>query len=388
MLADYGEKIGLAFPPVDPVQQPKLIALLPDIATVSNPLDYTTPIWGRPDLTYPVFAKAISAISADVAVLIQDYPSAGLDASKSFYQQDAASFIKAAKEQGLPAAICATFPENMDAETRQTLIAEGVAPMQGIHETLNAIQDAADWWQARERIALAEPAPLLPILQTGESAMLTEDEGKRWLADNGFAVPVGQTVSLQQVGRTATEVGYPVVLKMMSPLLAHKTEAGAVALNLTDADAVASALIQMTADVTAHNPKAVTDKFLVEAMSPAPLAELIVTLRSDPQFGAALVLGSGGILVELVGDAVTLLLPATPDDIVRALNQLRAAPLLEGFRGRSKANTQKIATQLYQLCTAYLKDQTAIVEIEINPLFVYPDQICAVDALLHRAGDK
>ena len=388
MLADYGEKIGLAFPPVDPVQQPKLTALLPDIATVSNPLDYTTPIWGRPDLTYPVFAKAISAISADVAVLIQDYPSAGLDASKTFYQQDAASFIKAAKEQGLPAAICATFPENMDAETRQTLIAEGVAPMQGIHETLNAIQDAADWWQARERIALAEPAPLLPILQTGESAMLTEDEGKRWLADNGFAVPVGQTVSLQQVGRTATEVGYPVVLKMMSPLLAHKTEAGAVALNLTDADAVASALIQMTADVTAHNPKAVTDKFLVEAMSPAPLAELIVTLRSDPQFGAALVLGSGGILVELVGDAVTLLLPATPDDIVRALNQLRAAPLLEGFRGRSKANTQKIATQLYQLCTAYLKDQTAIVEIEINPLFVYPDQICAVDALLHRAGDK
>lgn len=384
MLADYGEKIGLAFPSVDPAQQAELTALLPDIATVSNPLDYTTPIWGQTERTYPVFAKTISAIDADVAVLVQDYPATGLDASKTFYLQDAASFIKATKEQGLPAVICATFPENMDAETRQLLIAEGVAPMQGIHEALNAIQSAANWWQARERIALVKPAPLLPVWQGGEPTMLTEDEGKRWLANNGFAVPDGRVKSAQQVGSAAIEIGYPVALKMMSPLLAHKTEAGAVALNLHDANAVTEALTQMIDDVTAHNPKAVTDQFLVEAMSPTPLAELIVTLRSDPQFGAALVLGSGGILVELVGDAVTLLLPATPDDIVRALHQLRAARLFEGFRGRSKADIRKIATQIHQLCTAYLNDQAAIVEIEINPLFVYPDQVCAVDALLHR----
>ena len=387
MLADYGEKIGLAFPPVDPVQEPELTALLPDIATVSNPLDYTTPIWGQPDLTYPVFAKAISAIKADAAVLVQDYPAEGLDASKALYQQDAAAFAKAAKEQGLPAAICATLPENMDAETRQLLIAEGVAPMQGLHETMNAIEQAADWWQARERISLAKPAPLLPACKGGEAKMLTEDEGKRWLTNNGFTVPDGRMVSAQQVSCAATEIGYPVVLKMMSTLLAHKTEAGAVALNLRDAAAVTDALTQMVADVTVHNSKAVTDQFLVEAMSPAPLAELIVTLRSDPQFGAALVLGSGGILVELVGDAVTLLLPATPDDIVRALRQLRAARLLEGFRGRSEADIPKIAFQIHQLCTAYLKDHVAMFEIEINPLFVYADQVCAVDALLHRAVD-
>ncbi len=387
MLADYGEKIGLAFPPVDPVQEPELTALLPDIATVSNPLDYTTPIWGQGDLTYPVFVKAISAIKADAAVLIQDYPAAGLDASKALYQQDAAAFAKAAKEQGLPAAICATLPENMDAETRQFLIAEGVAPMQGLHETLNAIQQAADWWQVRETISLAKPAPLLPACKGGGAKMLTEDEGKRWLANNGFAVPDGRLVSAQQVGDAAIEIGYPVVLKMMSRLLAHKTEAGAVALNLSDANTVVDALTQMIGDVTAYNPKAVTDQFLVEAMSPAPLAELIVTLRSDPQFGAALVLGSGGILVELVGDAVTLLLPATPDDIVGALHQLRAARLLEGFRGRSEADIPKIAFQIHQLCTAYLKDHVAMFEIEINPLFVYADQVCAVDALLHRAVD-
>ena len=348
-------------------------------------MDYTTPIWGQPERTYPVFAKALAAVGADVAVLVQDYPAEGLDASKIYYQRDAEAFARAAKERGIPAAICATLPENMDAGTRQFLIAGGVAPMQGIHETLNAIQDAANWSQTRAHIALARPAPLLPGFQGGGLSMLTEDDGKGWLASQGIAVPEGRTVSAQLAITAANKIGYPVALKMMSPLLAHKTEAGAVALNLNDAEAVTAAVAQMKTDVRHHTPKAVTDRFLVEAMSPPPLAELIVTLRSDPQFGAALVLGSGGILVELVGDVVTLLLPASPDDIARALKRLRAAQLLGGFRGRPKAELSKIASQIHTLCQAYLQERSTIVEIEINPLFVYSDHVCAVDALLHRA---
>ena len=384
MLADYAEKIGLEFPPVDPVQEAALIALLPEIATVSNPLDYTTPIWGQGDLTYPVFARAIAAINADAAVLVQDYPAAGLDASKGYYQQDAAAFGRAAKEQGLPAAICATLPENMDVETRQFLIAEGLAPMQGIHETLNAIAQAATWAKARARIAENWPAPLLPAGQGGTLEMLTEDRGKDWLSGKGVAVPKGRTVSGEEVAEAACEIGFPVALKMMSSLLAHKTEAGAVALSLGSAEAVRAAATQMSTDVASHSSKAVTDQFLVEAMSLPPLAELIVTLRSDPQFGAALVLGSGGVLVELVGDAVTLLLPATPDEIENAMQSLRVAMLLAGFRGRPKADLSKIAAQIHTLCQAYLQERDTIAEIEINPLFVYPDHACAVDALLHR----
>jgi acyl-CoA synthetase (NDP forming) len=384
MLADYAEKIGLVFPPIDPQQQPKLTALLPDIATVSNPLDYTTPIWGMPDQTYPVFAKAMEAVAADVAILVQDYPAEGLDASKNYYQLDAKMFARAAKEQGLPAAICATLPENMDAQTRQFLIAEGVAPMQGIHEALNAIQHAANWSRARARIASSGPEPLLPAFHLGSLAMMTEDEGKDWLANTGFTVPEGQAVSGQHAPNAATEIGFPVALKMMGPLLAHKTEAGAVILNLRDVDAVKAAVAQMQADVGAYSPDAVTDRFLVETMSPPPLAELIVTLRKDLQFGAALVLGSGGILVELVGDAVTLLLPSTPDDIARALQCLRTARLLGGFRGHPKADIQKVAVRIHDLCQAYLNECTSIAEIEINPLFVYPDNVCAVDALVHK----
>ena len=385
MLADYAEKIGLVFPPVDPADESALKALLPEIATMSNPLDYTTPIWGQGDLTYPVFAKAMAAVDADAAVLVQDYPAAGLDASKGYYQQDAEAFGRAAKEQSLPAAICATLPENMDLETRQFLIAEGLAPMQGIHETLNAISQAATWAQTRARISLRMPAPLLPAGQVGALEMLTEDKGKDWLAKQGVAVPQGRVATAEQLGDIAREIGFPVALKMMSPLLAHKTEAGAVALNLNDDAEVSKAAVQMRADVTAHKPAAVLDRFLIETMSPLPLAELIVTLRSDPQFGAALVLGSGGALVELVGDAVTLLLPSTADDIEKALQSLRVARLLGGFRGRPKAELSKIAAEIHTLCWAYLQDWATIAEIEINPLFVYSDHVCAVDALVHCA---
>ena len=384
MLADYAEKIDLSFLPVDPVQEIELAALLPKIATVSNPLDYTTPIWGQEDLTYPVFSKAISAVEAGSAVLVQDYPAEGLDNSKVFYQRDAIAFARATKESGLPAAICATIPENMDIETRQLLISKGVAPMQGIHETLNAISASAEWSQNRVRILLDIPRPLSPNLRVGQQVMVSEPEGKSWLLANDFAVPQGRVTSGQNLGAVASELGYPLALKMVSPYLPHKTEAGAVVLNLSDAASAIQASIKMQADVVSYNPQAATDQFLLEAMSPKPLAELIVTLRRDPQFGIALVLGSGGILVELVADAVTLLLPLSPHDITRAIKKLRVIGLLNGFRGGLQADLEKISLQIYRLCIAYTKHQDEIAEIEINPLFIYSDQVCAVDVLVHK----
>ena len=384
MLADYAEKIDLSFLPVDPVQEIELAALLPKIATVSNPLDYTTPIWGQEDLTYPVFSKAISAVEAGSAVLVQDYPAEGLDNSKVFYQRDAIAFARATKESGLPAAICATIPENMDIETRQLLISKGVAPMQGIHETLNAISASAEWSQNRVRILLDIPRPLSPNLRVGQQVMVSEPEGKSWLLANDFAVPQGKVTSGQNLGAVASELGYPLALKMVSPYLPHKTEAGAVVLNLSDAASAIQASIKMQADVVSYNPQAATDQFLLEAMSPKPLAELIVTLRRDPQFGIALVLGSGGILVELVGDAVTLLLPLSPHDITRAIKKLRVIGLLNGFRGGLQADLEKISLQIHRLCIAYTKHQDEIAEIEINPLFIYSDQVCAVDVLVHK----
>ena len=383
MLADHSEKIGLTFPEVSADGHAALRGLLPDIATVSNPLDYTTPIWGQAEHTYPVFSSALATMNADAAVFVQDYPAPGLDASKVCYENDAGAFARAAQEQRIPAAICATLSENMSEETRMHLISLGVAPMQGIHEALNAMRDAATWSERRKRIAAARPVPLLEGVASDAPKMLTEDEGKSWLSARGGRIPEGRSVAAGDAEDAANEVGFPIALKMMSPQLAHKTEACAVTLGISDVRALNVALSQMKRAVADHDANAVTDSFLVEAMSPTPLAEMIVTLRSDPQFGSALVLGSGGVLTELVGDAVTLLLPATSGDIAEALKSLRVARLLIGFRGREPADMDKVAAALHHLCDTFVQERRGVAEIEINPMFIYPDHIVAVDALIH-----
>lgn len=388
MLADYGEKIGLCYPEIPEEQADALAALLPDIATVSNPLDYTTPIWGQPEKTYPVFSKAIKAMNADAAVLVQDYPAAGIDESKVLYRNDADVFARAAREHDIPAAICATIPENIDVETRDLLISQGVAPMQGIHETLNAIEQAAGWGRARTCILSDPPDPLSGANAAVPLAMMTEDQGKLWIAGAGVPVPAGRCVNAKGAACAAQDIGYPVALKMMSPGLAHKTEAGAVTLGITNSSELAQGLDNMRASVGAYAPEAVTDRFLIETMAPAPLAELIVGVRCDPQFGAALTLGSGGILVELVGDATTLLLPCTPEDIRNAIEGLKVGRLLDGFRGREKADLDSIATSLHGMCRAFLGQRDTVAEVEVNPLFIYPDAICAVDVLLQKGAGK
>ena len=382
MLADHAETINLSFAPIAQQDHATLKNLLPDIATVSNPLDYTTPIWGQPDKTYPVFSQAMDVMSAGSAVLVQDYPAKGLDDSKCYYQHDAAAFGKAAAERGLPAAICATIPENLDEDTRRFLIDQGIAPMQGIHETLNAIGHAATWQYARKRVELDRPAPLLSAKEPYSTRLLTEDEGKAMLMNFGVQIPAGTTVSEADARSQAADFNYPVVLKMMSPNLAHKTEAGAVVLNITGPNDLIDKIACMKNTVKAYDMGAKTDSFLIEEMSPTPLAELIVTLRSDPQFGSVLVLGSGGILTELVGDAVTVLLPATSKDIEQALQSLRTAKLLGGFRGRPKANFARMSDQIHKICSSYVSHQSEIFEIEINPMFVYQEDMVAIDALI------
>jgi len=386
MLADHAEAIGLGFPAFGPAERAALLPLLPDIATVSNPLDYTTPIWGDASKTGPVFASAINGLLADSAVLVQDYPAAGLDESKPYYRADAGAFIAAAKARGIPAAICATLPENIDPETRDWLVAQGVAPMQGLTETLDAMRAAGLWAERRAQIMAERPTPLHALPDLATLHTVDEAAGKALLSTLGLPIPAGEVVAGAQVVQAASRIGYPVVLKMMGPKLAHKSEAGAVALGLANAADLTAALQKMRADVTAHDPLALTDRFLVEAMAPRPLAELLVNLRRDAQFGLVLTLGAGGVLVELLEDAATLLLPASASQIEAALNGLKIARILRGYRGARGADMAALAGFIAQLCQLFETHSATLAEVEINPLFVTATGPWVVDVLIQKAG--
>ena len=435
MLADHVQGLGLRFPPPSERTAERLAQCLPHTATVSNPLDYTTPIWGMPERVRPVF-DAMLADPCDIALIVQDYPLEGLDESKDSYLSDARSFIAAARAAGVPAAVCSTLPENLDRTTREVLVAAGVAPMQGIREALDAIAGAVWHGRRRQRIrdeacaADAEAGAGPPIgagcapgteaeagdrveaeagaaagagvgaragagaeaefgvgaaarlAGTGPVTSVDEHQAKRWLHGIGIPIPAGCVTGAREAPEAAARIGFPVAVKLVSEHLLHKTEAGAVALGISSPAEVEAAVARIRAGVRRLDADAPADRFLVERMVGPPLAELLVGVRTDPRFGLAMTLASGGVLTELVADAVTILLPASRVDMEEALERLRISRLLDGFRGSPPANRTVIVDALSRLASHLCREDNEVEEIEVNPLFVLTDRVCAVDALM------
>ena len=388
MLADKAEDIGLKFPNFNKEKSDKLVGLLPEIATLSNPLDYTTPIWGQPEKTRPVFQEAMNQGLVHSAILVQDYPAKGLDESLVYYRNDALAFAQAAADNNLPAAICSTIPENFDKETRDLLISLGISPMQGIHEALNAIKHATTWNKNRANILDAKSSCVFEVVANLEQLnVLDEYESKVLLKKNGFNIPQGKLCLDELNSNDSESLDFPIALKMVSSKILHKTELNAVALNIKSDLELRTAVTKMRSSVSKKAPNLVSNRYLIEEMANTPLAELIVGIRSDPQFGLSLTIGSGGILVDLIGDVSTIMLPTHSGEIREVIKHLKVFKLLDGFRGKPKVKLEVVVDVIMKLVIFAEENINLISEIEINPMFVYEDSVLMVDALI-SAFDK
>ena len=393
LLADHAEKIGLEFTRPSKKTTKRLSRLLHYTATVSNPLDYTTPIWGIPDRVLPVFETMLTD-PYDAAIFVQDYPPPELEESKPYYLNDAKSFIEASSKVRISSAICSTLPENMDQSTREMLVENGIAPMQGINEALEAISTSAWYFGRREAIRKngiekLRIKPLSEMPATGiVSTLIDEWEGKKHLQEIGLSVPEGDIADFAEVPEVAEKIGFPVVVKMVCKNLTHKTDAGAIALNLLSWEEVKIAVDRMKKDVENFDPAAVSEKFLVEKMLEKPIAELLVNVRTDSQFGMAMTLAAGGVLTELLTDAVTILLPTNHNELENALKSLKISKLFDGFRGGEMIDTEKLVMALIDLAEGVQNPTFGIKEIEINPLFIYKGKVCAVDVLMRVVNGK
>ncbi len=382
MLADYAEQIDLEFPQPSTKAETVLAKKLPIIANVSNPLDYTTPIWGLPEKLTPVFDAALTD-SYDTALIVQDYPLPGCDESKPTYLSDAKSFISAVSKSGIPGVVCATLAENIDQETREFLIANGITPSQGIHETLNAISASA-WYSQQRSFVINHVSDEFFIKQIGDIlCQIDEHSGKAEMTSAGINVPQGELVDVSNAATIAENIGFPVILKLNSSAIAHKTEVGAVSIGLNNKNDVENALKQIQRNVNKALPELAIGNFLIEKMLPTPIAELMVNIRRDTQFGLVMTLSSGGILVEILADAITLILPANEAEILNALNALKLSKLFNGFRGSTDVNQKVLVACIKRLIDYVVENQYRIAEIEINPLFIYTNEVYAVDVLIH-----
>jgi acyl-CoA synthetase (NDP forming) len=389
MAADRAAELGLALPEFSPAQFADLRRQLPSFATVSNPLDYNLSLWGDQAGLLKCFSAALSG-DCDAGLLILDYPPTD-PYGRGDCDKSVDALLEAARIHGKQPIVCTTLQETLPEATRARLIATGCPPIQGLDDALTAFAKAAR--QARRAEAIrsgAVAAALVPSRAIpGQGSLVAEWEAKQQLRARGLTIPSGRLVAAGDAAAAAAELGFPVVAKVAQPVLAHKTEVGAVALNLTATKAVDAAIAAMTASVARHQPGLKAERFLIEKQVTNAVAEMIIGVKRDPSFGLVLVVGAGGILVEMLQDAATLLLPTDRAEVERAVRGLKAAKLLAGYRGKPPADTEAVIDAVMAVAGFAEANRDRLMELDVNPLLVLPkgQGAVAVDALIVLAGN-
>ncbi len=386
LIADYAERNNLGLPKLDAGQREELAQVLPSYANLVNPLDFTTAIWGDREALNAMLDTALRT-DADAAMLVLDYP-ADFTGERKECDLLLELFCRALVRHGKTGFVTSAFPELLPAHARERLHAQGVAALQGVEDALAAWGRIADY-QSNRRALLArgESAliPLCPQALQDPGLPLNEWDSKQALRAFGLTTPAGILSTPEHAIADALTLGYPLALKAVSAELPHKTEAGAVALNLRDDQALTAALAQMRVQIAAYAPGVAFDQLLLESMATPPLAELIVGIKRENDFGLALVIGAGGILVELLKDSRSLLLPTTDDAIRNALLSLRSAALLQGFRGREVADMEALVAAIRAVADYACANAGLLLELDVNPLLVNARGATAVDALIRLA---
>ena len=359
LMADLAAPLGIDFPPVTEATRARLFQTLGPIVTISNPLDYHTFIWGDGPKTTEVFTAMLEAYDAGLYVL--DMPREDR-CDTSSYQPALDAIVAAQRATGKPAFPVASMAENFGEARAAALIGQGVCPLFGLETAMTAVKAA----QTPAGPAGWRPFPAMPPRDT---RLLSEAEGKALLSAAGVAVPKAVTgATLADLAAGGVGLTPPYALKGLG--FAHKTEAGAVRLGLTS--------LEGQADMAGATG------YLLEEMVTGAAAEILVGLRHDPIYGVSLTLGMGGVTAEVLADTVTLILPATEADVLQALRKLRLWPLLDGYRGRKKADVAALAA-LAVMLGRLMEADPSLDEIEINPVMVREFGAVAVDALIRRA---
>jgi acetate---CoA ligase (ADP-forming) len=374
MTADAARHLGLKFTPIPPAAATRLGEILGERVVVSNPFDFHTHVWFDYPRQREMFRVALNA-GYDAVGFLLDCPPEGV-ADDSAYVRAIDEFAAALPGAASRAVLISSLPESMSAATRERCLAAGVVPLQGQREALEALDLAAavgETWSDPPALELRRPRSLRP----GTRA-LGEHEAKQALAAFGVPVPRSRLVAAAEAATAAAALGFPVVIKAADPSLEHKSERGGVVLGVRSAADAAAA---------AQRLAVLSPQLLVEEMVSDGVAEILVGVTTDAQFGQLLTLGAGGVLTELLGDSVTLLPPFTAEAITAALGRLRVAKLLRGFRGGPPADVAALA-QAALACASYAAAHLEqLVELDLNPVIVRPAGrgAVAVDALIRLA---
>lgn len=208
---------------------------------------------------------------------------------------------------------------------------------------------------------------------------LTELESKQILKEVGInTTEIRLARSKEEAVARSQELGFPVVLKIVSPDILHKTDVGGVKLSLSSEEDVGNAYDEIISMIKKHQPSAKIQGVSVQPMA-RPATEVIIGMSKDPQFGPVLMFGLGGILVEILKDISFRIVPLTGRDANEMIREIKGYPILEGYRGQEPANIA-VLEQLLLKVSEFVESKPEIKELDINPIFAYRDSALAIDA--------
>ncbi|MGI9311272.1 MAG: acetate--CoA ligase family protein, partial [bacterium] len=370
--ADLAAARAIEFPPLEGAHRRAVQATLNEYVRVDNPLDYHTFIWGDRLAMRDTFA-AMMAGDYDLTLLLLDTPADDRE-SLEIWLRAVSAFADACADSGKRGALVASLSESLPDEVARVLREHGIAPLQGLDQALAAVEAACKIGRAWARQAA------LPALNANHDfaardglRQLDEHDAKQRLAAIGFDLPSSIVVTsadeavaaaehllAQSSAQSSVQSGGAVALKALSNQIAHKSEVGAVALDLRDGAQVRAQATRMLN---------FAERLLVESMVVGAVAEMLLSVGYNPAFGHGLMIGCGGAEVELIGDRQLLLLPVDEAMLRRALSRLRTAPLLHGYRGRPRADVDAVVACALRL-GEWIEREPNIVEVEINPLMI------------------
>ncbi|MGB1638011.1 MAG: acetate--CoA ligase family protein [Paracoccaceae bacterium] len=364
LMADLGQAVRVEFPDLVPNQRDALRYALGDKVALANPLDYHTYIWGDGAAMGRCYA-AMMLGDQDATILVVDFPRADR-CSQSAWDCVIEGVEYAHAQSDRVLILAASLAENMPEHVAERLGALGIPCLNGLRESLEAVRAAAAVGQG-----IQNDQPLWISTPSETSVTLSEAEAKADLAQSGLTVPAARVVSLDDIDNQG-DFPFPAVIKAQG--LAHKSDAGGVALNLTSMDAVKSAAQNMG-----------SDSFLMEQMITGAVCEILIGVVADPAHGFVLTLAAGGVMTEILKDSTTLVLPVTPQDVTEAFQRLKIAPILNGYRGQPAADMAALVDAVMSVQSYVQQNMDDVLEVEINPIIATPTTAIAVDALIRRA---